>query len=319
MKKESIDLSKKRSSASKKSAKAKTTILENPTITKKTSKVDEKFAEFIRKIGKTPPNNFVADVEAHIFDVSGELNGYVLSKTKPAMGIIGCLTSDDDPKTWTFTKAKDSYQVGIVQAKEIKLLNIFNKARTVAQAGCGDTESEAVNVVVVEQVDQVDTGQSKEPAEESYETIVSRLSALPDYDYDLVRKSEAKRQGIRVSTLDKAVANEQNQVNALKIMGPRLLSDVYEIVTSMDVQQIGTTKIISELCAGNNKIWSVFNRGDQIDPKTLAHILSLYAVTPRDIRFNNVVLKGYTRESIVAAHSRYITSIAQPLQDDSTE
>ncbi len=301
-----------------KPTKTNANVLENPANDKKLSKVDEKFAAFIRTNGKTPPDSFDADFKAHIFGI-GEVNSYVLSKSRPAMGIIGCLNSDDDPKTWTFTKAKDSYQIDVVQAKEVKMLNIFNKARAAALADCDDTESEAFDVVDDEPVGQPDAGQPKEPAEENYETTVSRLAALSDRDYDQARKSAAKEFGVRVSTLDKAVVNEQSNVNALKIMGPRLLTDVYDVVTSLDVQQIGTSKLISELCAGNSTIWSVFNRGSQIDPKTLAHILSLYGVTPRDLRFGDVVLKGYTRSSIVAAYTRYISSAAQPQPDDFSE
>ena len=122
-----------------------------------------------------------------------------------------------------------------------------------------------------------------------------------------------------MNTLDKAVANERNQATGLKFIGPRLLSDVHEIVTSQDVDQISTTELISVLCADKVKIWSVYNRGNQIDPKQLAHILSLFGVSPRDIRFNSFVLKGYARESIVSAYSRYISSTAQPQQDDSSE
>jgi hypothetical protein len=267
-------------SGKKKSVTDKTAAAENPANGKKPSKVDEKFAAFIRKNGETPPDNFDADFKAHIFGV-GEVNGYVLSKTKPAMGIIGCLNSDDDPKTWTFTKAKDSYQIGVVQAKEVKMLNIFNKARTATLAECDDTESEAVDVVGVEQVDQADVRQSNEPTNDGFETTVSRLSALLVPYYDLVRKSEAKRLGIRVSTLDKAVANENIQINAIKTMGPSLLSDVHEIVTSLDFDQISSTALISELCPSNNKHWSFFNRGDRISPKQLAHILNLYGIKNR--------------------------------------
>lgn len=320
MKKASVNMSKMKPLSNNKSETNKTDVVVNTSNVNNPSKIDKKFAECIRKDGKTPPKNFVTDGNVQIVDVSGKVYGYVLSKTKPAMGIIGCLTSDDKPKTWTFTKAKDGHQAGIAAAKEVKLQELFNKARTATLAECDDTVAEVINVVAVKQVDQADDGQSKELTEEQRDdTAVARLAVLSDFDYDRVRKMEAKRIGIRVNTLDKAVATERNQANDLKYIGPRLFSDVHEIVTSQDVDQISTTELISVLCADKIKIWSVYNRGNQIDPKQLAHILSLFGVSPRDIRFNNFVLKGYTRESIVAAYSRYISSTAQPPQDDSSE
>jgi hypothetical protein len=315
MTKASVNLSNKCSSAKKISAK-NTATLDTPSNTKKMTKV-EKFSERMRKKCNNLPAIIVDDMQVHSFDENNELWVYILSTSEPAMGFFGCLTSDDDPMKWAFA-AKDKFK-SIAATKEVKLRKLFNKARTAALDECDDSEFGDVDVFEVDPDDLSDAEPSKEPADEGYETTVSRLSALSDRDYDLVRKLEAKRFGVRVSTLDRAVTNEQNHVTALKIMGPRLLTDVYEIVTSLDVQQIGTATIISELCAGNNKIWSVFNRGDQIDPKTLAHILSLYGVTPRDLRFGDVVLKGYTRASIVAAYTRYISSAAQPQPDDSSE
>ena len=296
----SVNSSKKRSSAKKNAAKT-----DNPSMTKKLSNV-EKFADRMRKKCKKTPANIIDNVQVHPFDENGEAWAYILSTTKPAMGFYGCLTSDEDPFKWAIT-VKDENENSIVAAKEKKLLKLFNEAKAAAQAECNDSESEAVDVVV----DQSGAGQSKEPANDSFETTVSRLSALLVPYYDLARKSEAKRLGIRVSTLDKAVANENIQVNALKIIGPSLFLDVHEIVTSLDFEQISTTALISELCASNNKHWSVFNCGDRINPKQLAHILNLYGVNPRDIRFKNVVLKGYTRESILAAYSQYITPTIQ--------
>ncbi len=313
MTKASKDSSKKLPSAKNKSVSDKTVPVGNPTKTEKLSTV-ERFAERMRLKGITPPADIVTNGQVQIFYSDGKVCGSVLNTDNSTIGFFGYLDSDDAPFKWAI-KPKDEHQISIAATIEIELQKRFNGAKsTFAKTTFDKDTSEDVDLVV----NQSDAEPSIEQTEENYETSVLRLSALSDRDYDLVRKSEAKRLGVRVSTLDKAVANEQNNVNALKIMGPRLLFDVYEIVTSLDVQQIGTAKIISELCAGNNKIWSVFNRGDQIDPKTIAHILNLYGVTPRDIRFSDVVLKGYTRESIVAAHSRYFSSTAQTQHDDST-
>lgn len=303
------------------SATGNAALVGNPTKTEKLPPA-ERYAERMRLNGITPLSDISTNGQVQIFQSDGKTCGSVLSiNDSAAVGIFGYLASEEDPFKWA-VKAKNESQASITAQVEIELRKRFNQAKlNFAKTSYDEAAAEDVNVDMTEPVDPSDTESSNEPKEEKYETAVSRLSALSDYYYDLARKETAKLFGIRVSTLDKAVANERSQINTLKIMGPRLLSDVYEIVTSLDVQQIGTARIISELCAGNSKIWSVFNRGDQIDTKALAHILNIYGVSSRDIRFGDAVLKGYSSASIVAAYTRYITPTpaVQPLQDSSSE
>lgn len=310
MGKSSVNMSKKRPATNKNSAKTDT-----PTITKKLSDV-EKFAERMRSKGITPPVDIADNCQMQTFYSDGKACGCVLNIDNSAIGFFGYLASDDDPFKWAI-KAKDEFQASIAATIETKLRKCFNEAKNAfVKTAYDEDASDAVDEVVVEQIDQQDDESNETTDKQRDDTVVARLAALAEFEYDRNRKQEAKRLRIRVTTLDKAVANEKNLVNDLKIIGPRMLSDALEIVTSQDVNHISTTELISVLCADKNKSWSVFNRGDQINPKQLAHILSLYGVSPRDIRFNNLVLKGYIRESIVAAYSRYISLTAPSTQDD---
>jgi len=260
------------------------------------------FINHMRKIGITPANDIIPDGEFHSFHAEEEDSsgsdwwGYILSTDKPAMGLAGSLNSGK-PKKWAI-KQMSKRNKAISSEKEESMRTEFKRALAAAQVIIEDK--------TLDSVAQVEASQTNEIASEVDDTVVARLSALSAFDYDRVRKEEAIRLNIRVSTLDKAVQKERKTVSSVKSVGPQLLSAIHDIFSDKNVDQISTKELISALCADLDKIWAVYNQGDQIASKQLAYILKLYGIHSRDIRFPNGVAKGYTRESISAAFSRFV-------------
>lgn len=273
----------------------------NSTDSPQNSYVD-RFINHMRKIGITPANDIIPDGKFHHFhaeekDSSGsDWWGYILNTDKPVMGLAGSLNSGK-PKKWA-VKYKNKQNMAISSEKEESMRIEFKRALAAAQAISEDK--------TLDPVDQLEASQANEIVSEVDDTVVARLSALSAFDYDRVRKEEAIRLNIRVSTLDKAVQKERKTVSSVKSVGPQLLSAIHDIFSDKNVDQISTKELISALCADLDKIWAVYNQGDQIASKQLAYILKLYGIHSRDIRFSNGVAKGYTRESISAAFSRIV-------------
>lgn len=260
------------------------------------------FINHMHKIGITPANDIIPDGKFHHFHTEEEDSsgsdwwGYILNTDKPAMGLAGSLISGK-PKKWAI-KQMNKRNIAISSEKEESMRTEFKRALAALQAIREDK--------ILDSVDQVEASQANEIASEVDDTVVARLSALSAFDYDRVRKEEAIRLNIRVSTLDKAVQKERKTVSSVKSVGPQLLSAIHDIFSDKNVDQISTKELISALCADLDKIWAVYNQGDQIASKQLAYILKLYGIHSRDIRFPNGVAKGYTRESISAAFSRFV-------------
>jgi len=135
-----------------------------------------------------------------------------------------------------------------------------------------------------------------------YETV-DRLAAMTPFEYDRLRKTEALSLGIRTSTLDKAVEDMRKLSLSIKTLGPRLLSDVYNVFVTKNAANVGTNDLITALCDADNSIWSGFNRGDHISDSQIAFILKHYEVVSKDIRFGDKVFKGYAKDDISAALS----------------
>ena len=63
-----------------------------------------------------------------------------------------------------------------------------------------------------------ETAQSDTPTKQSYKDVVKQLAKLKPYEYDRVRKEQAKALGVQIKTLDtdvKALRNDGNEAERL--------------------------------------------------------------------------------------------------------
>jgi len=267
------------------------------------SSCSDKFEELMSKYGIKLSEDISKDGQLHKIDVTTQKETekwwYMFDPKKPAVGLLGRCNSDEIIE-WRFKK-KDPKEKA-AQSVKIKAMKIFCK-ETLSIAETDNSEfPSAIAAIEI-------AGQPESMPVEIDTTTVARLSALLPFDYDRVRKDEAIRLSVRVSTLDKAVVKERKYSITMKSIGPQLLSDLLEIFISMDAEEIRSEEIVSALCADSNKVWAMYNRGENIAFNQLAYVLSLYGVTPINKRFSSGVFKAYSKESIFAAYTRNVAAM----------
>ncbi len=76
--------------------------------------------------------------------------------------------------------------------------------------------------VTIATVPQAIANNSRIARDPSLKAQIARLASLPVVDYDLCRKSEAKRLGVRISTLDAEVNAVRNLIDDKRLLGRRL-------------------------------------------------------------------------------------------------
>jgi hypothetical protein len=86
-------------------------------------------------------------------------------------------------------------------------------------------------------------------------------------------------------------------------LGLRLLSDIRNVFMGDDL--VPTTDLIKRLIALDEAPWSDL-RGKPLTPNYLSQQLKPFGVTSKNVRTNESVLKGYTREGFAEAWSRYL-------------
>lgn len=95
-------------------------------------------------------------------------------------------------------------------------------------------------------------------------------------------------------------------------LGVRLLQDLYTTFTSIGVDRLSSATTVEKLCEIEESPWADL-RGKPLDPRGLARRLKPYDITPHDIRVGDTVVKGYTREDMHDAWTRYL-----PVASDSS-
>lgn len=108
-----------------------------------------------------------------------------------------------------------------------------------------------------------------------------------------------------MSILDKEVAKQRKFINKVKIIGPRLLNDIYHIFSGIHEDRIRSEELSNSLCV-RNKLWATYNQGEHINFKQISDILKLYGIKSKEIRFGDRTYKGYTREFFAEAFSRCV-------------
>lgn len=91
-------------------------------------------------------------------------------------------------------------------------------------------------------------------------------------------------------------------------LGIRLLADVREVFDRLDSSTIPTDTLLFELCGLEEAPWGDL-RGKPLDSRGLARMLRKYDVTPRVVRVGEVTPRGYRREDLHDAWSRYLPAL----------
>jgi hypothetical protein len=92
-------------------------------------------------------------------------------------------------------------------------------------------------------------------------------------------------------------------------LGIQLLTDVRTVIG--DKPALSTAEILDALNGLDESPWGDF-RGKPLDARRLSKLLKQYEVTPKNVRVNGSILKGYNREDFLDAWSRYL-----PLEKES--
>jgi hypothetical protein len=149
----------------------------------------DKFKRSMIKNGLKPPKKIIADGKMHCFtknevvsDVTQMDDGwYIYREGDLAIGMYG---KGHESHKWASIKPSDRSSDEDAECKEK-----FNKMKR----NYSNTLSANMGEIVTHHEVSGD------------EAVVSELSLLTEFDYDRVRKEEAKRLNIKAATLDKAV------------------------------------------------------------------------------------------------------------------
>ena len=95
-------------------------------------------------------------------------------------------------------------------------------------------------------------------------------------------------------------------------IGTELLADIQEIFEHKKVDRISTAELIKELIADDEKPWNTYNKGFQIKPRQIAAKLKGYGIHSKTIRIGFETAKGYEKDQLAEAFSRYIPAIPLP-------
>jgi putative DNA primase/helicase len=94
--------------------------------------------------------------------------------------------------------------------------------------------------------------------------------------------------------------------SASQTIGTELLSDIQMIFKDKKVDRIATAELIEALCNDDEKPWKTYSKGFPITPRQLANRLKAYGIHSKTIRIGNDTAKGYEKDQLTEAFSRYI-------------
>ena len=96
--------------------------------------------------------------------------------------------------------------------------------------------------------------------------------------------------------------------SASKTVGTELLADIQVIFKEKEVDRIATAELIQALCSDDEKPWKTYSKGFPITPRQLANKLKAYDIHSKTIRIGDDTAKGYEKDQLTEAFSRYIPS-----------
>ena len=88
--------------------------------------------------------------------------------------------------------------------------------------------------------------------------------------------------------------------------GIKLLADIRSCFEEHGTDRIKTSVLLYSLTANEESPWAEFQRGFPLTGTGLARLLKPFDIRPRDLRFDEGVLKGYARGDFEDAFARYL-------------
>ena len=93
-----------------------------------------------------------------------------------------------------------------------------------------------------------------------------------------------------------------------------LLADLQDMFAKDNTQQLTTKEILRRLAKIDDRPWSRFKHGRQLEDYELARLLARFQVKPRTLRFGKRTAKGYTAADLAPVFARYAAKGETPSQ-----
>jgi hypothetical protein len=107
-----------------------------------------------------------------------------------------------------------------------------------------------------------------------------------------------------------AVALVAESKESTPSLGVRLLADLRTVFRDQDV--MSTSAILKALCALEEAPWGEIAKGEPLNARGLSARLKPYGVAPKTVRIGAETPKGYSREDLADAWSRYLPPPSSP-------
>jgi len=101
--------------------------------------------------------------------------------------------------------------------------------------------------------------------------------------------------------------------------GLAVLANIREIFTKRQEGRISTSTLLSDLNDSAEWPWRDWANGNGLNPRRLSRLLAPFGARSENLRFDDTVVKGYTRHSLEDAWERYLPPNALPSRYTATE
>ncbi|RZU43459.1 DUF3631 domain-containing protein [Edaphobacter modestus] len=112
-----------------------------------------------------------------------------------------------------------------------------------------------------------------------------------------------------------SVASEDGSTGVMLL---RDIRDLFETRIGRDKDRISSVDLVESLCSLEGRPWADSNRGKGMTPNNLARKLKDFDIYPKDIRFSNVHLKGYSKDMFEDSWARYCPNHPTLNRDNAT-
>jgi putative DNA primase/helicase len=96
-------------------------------------------------------------------------------------------------------------------------------------------------------------------------------------------------------------------IESSQSIGTELLSDIQDIIETMQTDRISSADLIKKLCEDPEKPWATFNHGHSISPRQIASRLREFGISSTTIRLHNTTAKGYLFIQFADVFNRYLS------------
>ncbi len=95
-----------------------------------------------------------------------------------------------------------------------------------------------------------------------------------------------------------------------EVFGVQLLRDIREVFEAQDVDRLHSADLLEALVALEERPWAEWRQGRPLTANGLAKLLRAFGIKACDVRIGVTVKKGYRREKLEDAFSRYLPPLA---------